>query len=120
MASLLDMQQTVVIDLIERRCEPLKQGISPLTVEAILPLRQQLQSAWKVVDNRKLRQAFVFDSFMDAMVFVNDIAALAEDEGHHPDMSIQGREVVLELTTHDLDGLSENDFILARKVEVCC
>ena len=96
------------------------QQLSKLSESAILDLHSQLRTKWHVVNGASLRQEFLFDDFIETMVFVNDVAALAEGEGHHPDMAVSHTTVVLELTTHALDGLSENDFILARKIEMCC
>ena len=104
-------------DLAERHCASC---VNALDIGRIQMLSEKLKTRWQIVNNQRLRQEFIFDSFMDAMVFVNDIAALAEDEGHHPDMAIRHRRVVLELTTHSVEGLSVNDFILARKIEMCC
>lgn len=83
-------------------------------------LKKLLTTNWKIIGGKKLRQEFTFNDFMSAMIFVNDVAAIAEDEGHHPDIYIYYKKVVLELTTHAIDNLTENDFILARKIEMCC
>lgn len=108
------------LDLSQRHCETAAQGLRALSTQEIADYHQHLVSPWELVDTKRLRQTFDFADFMEAMVFVNDIAALAEDEGHHPDMAVRHRRVVLELTTHSLGGLSINDFIVARKIEMCC
>jgi len=107
------------VDLLEQRCQPCTGGTPPLAPAAITPLKRQLAPAWKVISGAKLSRIFTFDSFPEAMVFVNDVAALAEDEGHHPDITINYSKVLIELTTHAIHGLSANDFILARKIEMC-
>lgn len=108
------------IDLAQCHCETAAGAVQLLGVQEIADYRRHLASDWELVGMKRLRQTFDFADFMQAMVFVNDIAALAEDEGHHPDIAIRHRRVVLELTTHSLSGLSVNDFILARKIEMCC
>jgi len=70
---------------------------------------------WELEENRLIRR-FRFKDFREAMVFVNRVADLAEGEGHHPDIYISWNRVRLELTTHAIKGLSENDFIIASKV----
>ena len=70
---------------------------------------------WELEENRLIRR-FRFKDFREAMVFVNRVADLAESEGHHPDIYISWNRVRLELTTHAIKGLSENDFIIASKV----
>jgi 4a-hydroxytetrahydrobiopterin dehydratase len=72
--------------------------------------------AWDLCDDR-LRRRFVFPTFVDAMAFVNRVAALAEQEGHHPDFTVHYRQVDFEIWTHAIGGLSDNDFILAAKID---
>ena len=64
-----------------------------------------------------MTREFKFKDFVRAMKFVNKVAELAEEQGHHPDIHVHYNNVTLELWTHDVDGLSENDFILAAKVD---
>jgi len=71
-----------------------------------------------VVDNKTIKHTFELPSFDEAMVFVNKVADLARSEGHHPDICISYKKVTIELTTHAINGISDNDFILARKIEV--
>lgn len=73
---------------------------------------------WEVLDDKKIRKNYKFKDFKEAMGFVNKVAELAEQEGHHPDILIHGwNKVRLELSTHAIGGLSENDFILAAKID---
>lgn len=67
-------------------------------------------------DSKKISREFKFADFKEAMVFVNKIADIAESEGHHPDIHIFYNRVIIELWTHAVNGLSENDFILAAKI----
>lgn len=73
--------------------------------------------AWKTADNKKIERNFKFKDFKEAMIFVNRVAEIAEAEGHHPDVFISYNKVRVELTTHAVGGLSENDFILAAKID---
>jgi 4a-hydroxytetrahydrobiopterin dehydratase len=69
-----------------------------------------------VLDGTLIHQRFRFKNFVEALAFVNAVGALAEAEGHHPDIHLSWNRVHLELTTHAIKGLSENDFILAAKI----
>ena len=73
---------------------------------------------WMLIDDAKmLAKSFRFKNFVEAMRFINKVAEIAEGEGHHPDITISYNAVGLELMTHAIDGLSENDFILAAKID---
>ncbi len=71
---------------------------------------------WKL-SGKKIQKEFSFKDFKEAMKFVNNVAEIAESEGHHPDFHIFWNRVILALTTHSINGLSENDFILAAKID---
>lgn len=88
-----------------------------LTPAEISRLRADLKLPWDVVDGSRLRGCFEFDSFAEAMLFVNDVAALAEEANHHPNLGVYYRRVVIELTTHSSGGISKKDFALAQKIE---
>lgn len=87
-----------------------------MTEEEAKELLKQIQG-WELVEGKKIRKVFEFKNFKQAMEFVNTVAAIAEQEGHHPDIHISWNKVTLELWTHAIKGLSENDFIVAAKVE---
>ena len=90
----------------------------PFTPKQIHEYKAQLKTRWEVDDNEKLEKQFEFADFKEAMAFVNKVADIAEQEGHHPDIEIFGyNKVKIELSTHAVGGLSENDFILAAKIE---
>ena len=105
--------------LSDRRCKPCEGGVPPLGAAQITQYLKELKCPWEVVDNQKIRREFTFKGFNEAMYFVNEVAAVAEGEGHHPDMHIYFKKVIIELWTHAIGGLSENDFILASKIETC-
>jgi len=72
---------------------------------------------WRVVDQHHLSREFTFPDFVTALAFVNRVAALAEEQGHHPDIALSGGRVRLDIWTHKIDGLTESDFILAAKID---
>lgn len=103
--------------LASKKCVPCETGTPPLTEEQFQPLLKQLKLDWEVVENRKIRHEFKFKNFSESMAFANKVADLAESENHHPNIHIYYSRVVIDLTTHSVKGLSENDFIMAAKVE---
>lgn len=103
--------------LASKKCVPCEGGVPPLTDQEIAKYEQEISSGWKVVDNRKLFRQFSFVNYRHTMDFVNKVAEIAEAEGHHPVMHVFYGRVDMELWTHAIDGLSENDFILAAKID---
>lgn len=106
------------MDLINKKCVPCEGGTPPLGEDKIKEYLNQLKTDWEVVENKRIRKEFKFKDFPEAVSFVNKVAEIAEREDHHPDIHIFYRKVVIELWTHAVGGLSENDFILASKIEV--
>lgn len=104
-------------DLSQKKCVPCEEGTPPLTTEQITSLQKQLQLDWELVEERKIKHGFRFRNFKEAIKFVNRVAELAEEEQHHPNIKIFYNKVIIELTTHAIGGLSENDFIMASKIE---
>ena len=105
------------MDLASKKCVPCKVGTPPLTQAEIEPLLNNLKLDWEVIDGKALKHEFKFKDFLESMEFVNKIAKIAEEEGHHPDIYIYYNKVIINLKTHNIRGLSENDFIVAAKVE---
>ena len=103
--------------LTQKKCVPCEGGTPLLNKDTIEKYRSELKLEWEIIDDKKISRLFKFKNFKEAMAFVNKVAQLAEEEGHHPDISISWNKVTLELTTHAIGGLSENDFILASKIE---
>lgn len=103
--------------LTEKKCVPCEAGTPPLKKDEIAKFLKQLPSGWEALDNTKIRKAFKFKSYPDTIAFVNRCALIAQEEGHHPDLEVHYSKVVVELWTHAIGGLSENDFILAAKIE---
>ena len=106
----------MTMDLTQKRCIPCEAGMPPLDPKKVSELAAQIPS-WKVVENAKLSKEFKFKNFKESMAFVNRVAEIAESEGHHPDIYVFYNLVRLELATHAIHGLSENDFILAAKID---
>lgn len=103
--------------LASRHCVPLKKGTPPLSGERIQGLLAQLAGGWKVTDAMRLVRELRFRDFRQAMDFANRIADLAEAEQHHPDLLVAWGKMRVTLTTHSVGGLSDNDFILAAKID---
>jgi len=104
-------------DLLKKKCIPCEVGGIPLTREEVEKYLAEL-TGWNVDEDFKIiLKEYKFKDFIGATNFVNNVAEIAESEGHHPDIHIFYNKVVLELTTHAISGLSENDFILATKID---
>lgn len=110
--------ETKTSDLIKKKCVPCEGNVPPLNEEKINELSKEISPEWKISGNEKIYREFSFVNFRHAMDFVNKVADLAESEGHHPDLHISYSKVGVELSTHAINGLSENDFILAAKIEM--
>lgn len=103
--------------LAEKKCIPCEGNVPPLNESEVAELEKEISSDWKVVENKKIFREFSFVNYKHTMDFVNKVAAIAEEEGHHPDMHVYYGRVDVELWTHSIDGLTENDFILAAKID---
>ena len=102
--------------LAQRFCVACEKGTPPLAIEQAQGMMDQVPGWELIEDPNKLTRRFRFKDFKQAMLFVNTVADLAEQEGHHPDIYISWNRVRLELTTHAIKGLSDNDFIMAAKI----
>jgi 4a-hydroxytetrahydrobiopterin dehydratase len=105
-------------ELAKRHCVPCHGGTPRLTGDHLTSMAAQLDADWQVVGEQKLRRAFRFPDFASGLAFVNAVGALAEAEGHHPDIFLAWGKVEIELWTHAIGGLSESDFILAARIDV--
>jgi 4a-hydroxytetrahydrobiopterin dehydratase len=106
-----------VCDLTAKECVPCRGGVPPLAGRELADLTQQLGHEWRVVDGHHLEKEFTFPDFKSALAFTNRVGALAEAEGHHPDILVAWGKVKITIWTHKIDGLTESDFILAAKAE---
>jgi len=104
-------------ELTRKKCAPCEGGVPPLSREESQRLIQEV-GGWELVEGGiKIRRNWTAKNFMAGIDFFNKVAALAEDEGHHPDLHLEGyRNVSIVLMTHAVGGLTENDFILAAKI----
>jgi 4a-hydroxytetrahydrobiopterin dehydratase len=106
----------VAVELTRKHCVPCEGGIPALSNEEIAPLLSQIEG-WNVVGGKRLAKTYRFPDFVQALAFVNQAGEVAEAEGHHPDLYLTWGKVGVELTTHAIGGLTENDFILAAKLD---
>jgi len=105
------------MDLSTKKCKPCEGGINPLNKKEVKEFQKQISGDWKVIENTKLTKEFSFVNYRHTMEFVNKVADIAENEGHHPVIHVFYGRAVIELWTHSINGLSENDFILASKID---
>ena len=104
------------MDLSTKKCKPCEVGAPPLGRETIAQYLSGI-TGWQIEEEKKIKKEFRFKDFLGSMDFVNKVAALAEGEGHHPSIFISYNKVRITLTTHAMGGLSENDFIMAAKID---
>lgn len=103
--------------LAAKSCTPCRGGVPPLAAEAAEALRRQTPEWLLLDDGRRIERRFRFGNFADAFAFVRQVAALAEAEGHHPDLCFGWGYVTVSLQTKKIRGLHENDFIMAAKLD---
>lgn len=105
-------------ELVQKKCLPCEGGVDACTINEATSQLEKL-NGWELVnDGKRIRKKWTVKNFMAGMDFFNAIARVAEEDGHHPDLHIEGyRNVTVELWTHAIGGLSENDFILAAKID---
>lgn len=103
-------------DLAKRACIPCHGGVPRLVSAELEKYVNQLRG-WEVVNEHHLKKVYAFKNFREALEFVNRISAVAESEGHHPDICFGWGYAEITIHTHAIDGLSESDFILAAKID---
>ena len=101
-------------DLVAKTCQPCEGGVEPMPDSHIEPMLAEV-SGWEQIDGH-IERTFRFKSYCRTIAFVNAVAWMADREGHHPDLEVGFRECKVKFHTHAIDGLSENDFICAAKV----
>jgi 4a-hydroxytetrahydrobiopterin dehydratase len=108
-------------ELAERNCIPCRGGVPPMERAEAESLLSRLAAGWQLVEVdpgvTALRKSFQFKDFGGALAFVNAAGAIAEEQGHHPDMLLRWGEVRVDIWTHKIKGLTESDFILAAKFD---
>jgi 4a-hydroxytetrahydrobiopterin dehydratase len=103
-------------ELASKTCVPCRGGIPPLAGPELEALARQVPQ-WNVVDGHHLTRNFPFKDFLQALAFVNKVGALAEGQGHHPDILLAWGKAEITTWTHKINGLTESDFILAAKID---
>jgi 4a-hydroxytetrahydrobiopterin dehydratase len=113
-----NIMTTTANELRQKRCASCEGGVPPLTPERVREMLPAIP-AWRLSDDgKRLRREWRVADFMTAIDFFNRVATIAEEQDHHPDLHLVGyRNVAIELWTHAVGGLSENDFILAAKID---
>lgn len=110
------MSEEIEASLAARTCVPCRGGVPPLDSEHQETLLRQLPS-WNIVDGHHLLRDYRFDDFLSALKFTNDAARIAEEQGHHPEITLGWGHAEVKIWTHKIDGLTESDFILAAKID---
>ena len=107
-------------DLINKKCVPCEGGVPALDISEIHKYQKEVDG-WDIIKNEKkvylLEKKFTFKNFLESQNFVNKIGVVAEQEGHHPEILFGWGYAKINITTHAIEGLSENDFILAAKID---
>jgi 4a-hydroxytetrahydrobiopterin dehydratase len=103
-------------DLASKTCVPCKGGVPALAGEELAALAKQVPE-WKVIDGHHVVRTFTFPDFAQALAFTNKAGAIAEEQGHHPDILVSWGRAVVTTWTHKINGLTESDFILAAKID---
>jgi 4a-hydroxytetrahydrobiopterin dehydratase len=112
------MQAQSADELVLKKCLPCEGGVDPYSLEMSREQLGKLPGWYLTHDGQRIRKDWKVKNFMAGMEFFSRCAVIAEEEGHHPDLHIEGyRNVSVELWTHAIGGLSENDFILAAKID---
>ena len=103
--------------LAREKCVPCRGGVPPLKGAELAAVARELGHQWSVVDEHHLEKELTFPDFAQALQFTNKVGALAEEEGHHPDILLAWGKVRITIWTHKVDGLTRSDFVLAAKID---
>ena len=107
-------------DLLNKKCTPCEGGILPFDISEIHKYQKKVDG-WNIEKDKKeiffLNKRFNFKNFIESHKFINDVSKISEKEGHHPDILFGWGYAEIKITTHAIEGLSENDFILAAKID---
>ncbi len=104
------------MSLSDKTCVPCRGGVPTLSIEECEKLLKEV-NGWTHEDGKKILKSYKFNDFMSAMNLANKVAAVSEEENHHPDLLVRWGELKIEIWTHKVNGLTENDFILAAKID---
>jgi len=107
-------------DLLNKKCVPCEGGVARFDISEIHKYQKKVDG-WEIIKNEKniylLEKKIIFKNFEESLKFVNEVGKISEEEGHHPDIIFGWGYVKINITTHAIEGLSENDFILAAKID---
>ena len=106
-------------DLLKKKCTPCEGGVIPFDISEIHKYQKKVDG-WNILEEKKiffLSKKFNFKNFSESQNFTNKVGEISEDEGHHPDILFGWGYAEIKITTHAIEGLSENDFILAAKID---
>ncbi len=104
-------------DLASRECVPCRGGTPPVAAAERDRLHARLDPGWSILDGRRLAREFRFPDFAAALAFTNRVGEIAATQNHHPDIALAWGRAGVTIWTHVIDGLTENDFILAAKID---
>ncbi len=114
----LNLVYSLTDPLAERRCEPCEGGVPPLDADAATALVAELHGDWQLdLELRRISRRFNFVGFNRPLAFLNAVAFIAATEGHHPELALGYGYCTVTYWTHAIDGLSDNDFICAAKID---
>jgi 4a-hydroxytetrahydrobiopterin dehydratase len=102
--------------LADKKCVPCRGGVPPVKGQELQDLLKSVPE-WNAINEHHLTRQFKFPDFKQALDFVNRVGALAEEQGHHPDILLAWGKAEITLWTHKIDGLTESDFIMAAKID---
>ena len=106
-------------DLLKKKCLPCEGGALPFDISQIHKYQKKVDG-WEILEEKKiflLHKQFNFKNFKESLNFINNVGKISEEEGHHPDIIFGWGYAKINITTHAIEGLSENDFILAAKID---
>ena len=107
-------------DLLNKKCAPCEGGVLPFDISEIHKYQKKVDG-WDLIKNEKkifyLYKKYEFKNFLESKIFINKVGEISENEGHHPDISFGWGYAEIKITTNAIEGLSENDFILAAKID---
>ena len=107
-------------ELIKKKCLPCEGNVIPFDISQIHKYQKKVDG-WDVLKDKKkiffLNKKFEFKNFLESQKFINKVSSIAEEEGHHPEILFGWGYAEIKITTHSIEGLSENDFILAAKID---
>ncbi|MDC0517728.1 4a-hydroxytetrahydrobiopterin dehydratase [Candidatus Pelagibacter sp.] len=107
-------------DLLNKKCIPCEGGVVPFDISEIHKYQKKVDG-WDIIKDKKniyfLEKNFIFKNFFESQIFVEKVGIISEEERHHPDISFGWGYAKIRITTHAIEGLSENDFILATKID---